>query len=84
MPEPELQALTVTQFNEAVSSILSESLPYSLIEGEVTGLKIRQNKWISFDLKDSASILPCFGQRSPVRLFAATHSSSMAMSGYSG
>ena len=61
MSEPELQPLTVTQFNEAVSGILSESLPYSLIEGEVTGLKIRQNKWISFDLKDATSILPCFG-----------------------
>ena len=61
MPEPEQSVLTVTQFNEAVSGILTETLPYSLIEGEVTGLKIRQNKWISFDLKDSTSILPCFG-----------------------
>lgn len=59
MPEP--AALTVTQFNEAVSSLLSESLPYVLVQGEVSGLRVRQNRWISFDLKDASSLLPCFG-----------------------
>ncbi len=61
VPGQMLNVLSVTQFNEAVSSILSESLPYVLVEGEVTGLKVRQNRWISFDLKDDGSILPCFG-----------------------
>lgn len=55
------EALTVTQFNEAVSSLLAESLPFVMVEGEVSGLKVRQGRWISFDLKDTTSLLPCFG-----------------------
>lgn len=54
-------ALTVTQVNEIVSSTLTETFPYLLVEGEVSGLKIRQGRWISFDLKDATSLLPCFG-----------------------
>ena len=55
------EALTVTQVNEIVSSTLTETFPYLLVEGEVSGLKVRQNRWISFDLKDASSLLPCFG-----------------------
>ncbi len=54
-------ALTVTQANEIVSSALTETFPYLLVEGEVSGLRIRQGRWISFDLKDATSLLPCFG-----------------------
>jgi exodeoxyribonuclease VII large subunit len=53
--------LTVTQVNELVSQALTETFPFLVVQGEVTGLKIRQQRWISFDLKDDRSILPCFG-----------------------
>jgi len=53
--------LTVSEFNQIVSTTLTESFPYIQIEGEVSGLKVRQGRWISFDLKDSESLLPCFG-----------------------
>lgn len=53
--------LTVTQANEIVSQTLTETFPFLVVEGEVTGLKIRQQRWISFDLKDERSVLPCFG-----------------------
>ncbi len=51
---------TVKQFNELINIILTEKVGEVTICGEVSGYQIRQNKWVSFDLKDEGSVINCF------------------------
>lgn len=54
-----MQALTVSQFIEAVNLILSE-LEDATVEGEVAEYKVIHNKWVTFQLKDKRASVGCF------------------------
>ncbi len=54
----EEQILTVTQCNSLVKDVLSELRIW--VQGEISGYKISQNKWVTFDLKDEGSKINCF------------------------
>lgn len=56
--QPEIPVLTVTQFNETVNQVLSEMKVW--VQGEISGFRISQNKWVTFDLKDEGSKVNCF------------------------
>lgn len=57
----EPKTYTVTEFNELVNETLREHVGEVLISGEISGLSIRQNKWITFSLRDESSTVNCFG-----------------------
>lgn len=52
--------LTVSQFIDFCNVALDATFPEVIIEGEVSGFKINQGKWVFFDLKDEESSLNCF------------------------
>jgi len=54
------RVLTVSEMVGACSSALELSFERVVVEGEVASYKVNQGKYIFFDLKDSASSLPCF------------------------
>lgn len=54
------QILSVSEFNAFVNQTLEFAYPEVVIEGELSSFKINQNKWVFFDLKDSASTVGCF------------------------
>lgn len=56
--QPEIPILTVTQFNETVNQVLSDMRVW--VQGEISGYKVSQNKWVTFDLKDEGSRVNCF------------------------
>lgn len=58
MDQPEIPILSVTQFNQMVSDVISQIRVW--VQGEVSGFKISQNKWVSFDIKDARSRVNCF------------------------
>lgn len=59
MPFPEeLPVFTVSQLNAFVDEVMGQ-MEVS-VRGEVSGFKVLQRKWASFDLKDAESRLPCF------------------------
>ncbi|HEY1074560.1 MAG TPA: exodeoxyribonuclease VII large subunit [Patescibacteria group bacterium] len=58
--DPSKIIYTVKEFNELVNIVLTEKVGEVSIQGEITGYQIRQGKWISFDLKDSESVINCF------------------------
>lgn len=58
MHEPEMPILSVTEFNQMVKEVLTEIKAW--VQGEISGFKISQNKWVTFDLKDEGSRVNCF------------------------
>lgn len=54
------QVYTVKEFNELVNIVLNQSIGETTISGEISGYKISQGKWVTFDLKDKDSVLNCF------------------------
>lgn len=58
MEEPIIPVLSVTEFNTHVNEVLRKMRVW--VQGEVSGYKVSQNKWVSFDLKDKGSRLNCF------------------------
>lgn len=60
MPEP--QALTVSQFVDALNIVFADKVfPDGVtIEGEVAEYRVSQGKWIWFLLKDEAAVVSCF------------------------
>ena len=63
--------ISVSQFIEAVNSLLDCGLQDLLIEGEVSSFKVNQGKWVFFDLKDEDGatlncFLPVFQLRTPI------------------
>ena len=67
----EPKRITVSQFIEAVNSLLDCGLQDLLIEGEVSSFKVNQGKWVFFDLKDEDGatvncFLPVFQLRTPI------------------
>lgn len=49
---------TVSEINALVNQYLQQI--QVTVQGEVSGFKTSQGKWIFFDLKDEKSVLPCF------------------------
>lgn len=53
-------SLNVSQAVDMINQCLSETLPFMVIEGEVSSFKVNQNKFVFFDIKDEGSTLGCF------------------------
>ena len=54
------QKLSVSQFVTILNQTLEYSFSGVMIEGEVSGFKVNQGKWVFFDLKDEESSISCF------------------------
>lgn len=57
-----MRILQVSEFVEVVNGILRESLSGELfaVEGEVSGYRVSQGQWVTFDLKDDKSLVNIF------------------------
>lgn len=53
-------AISVTQAVELINETLEFAYPQLVVEGEVSGFKVSQNKWVFFDLKDESANVNCF------------------------
>ena len=51
---------SVSEFLASVNQTLEYAYSSVVIEGEVSGFKINQGKWVFFDLKDEESSVSCF------------------------
>lgn len=51
---------TVSEFLAAVNQTLEYAYSSVIVEGEVSGFKVNQGKWVFFDLKDEESSVSCF------------------------
>ncbi len=58
MDATQLPVLSVTELNTLVNEALGRI--YVWVKGEVSGYKVSQNKWVTFDLKDEGSKINCF------------------------
>ena len=54
------QKLTVSQFVAILNQTIEYSFSGVVIEGEVSGFKVNQGKWVFFDLKDEECSVSCF------------------------
>ena len=54
------EVLSVTELREFVNQTLSYAYPLVVVEGEISGFRINQGKWVFFDLKDSEATISCF------------------------
>lgn len=59
MPDSAVK-FSVSQFIDVCNDTLEYAYSNIVIEGEVSGFKINQGKWVFFDLKDEESSLSCF------------------------
>jgi exodeoxyribonuclease VII large subunit len=57
-----MRLLQVSEFVEVVNTILRETLSVELfaVEGEVSGYRLSQGQWVSFDLKDDIALINVF------------------------
>lgn len=57
-----MRLLQVSEFIEVVNTVLRETLSVELfaVEGEVSGYRVSQGQWVSFDLKDDAALVNVF------------------------
>ncbi len=57
-----MKVLQVSEFIEIVNGILRETLSGEVfaVEGEVSGFKVSQGQWVTFDLKDDKGLLNIF------------------------
>ncbi len=62
------QIITVSQFLSIVNETLKYAFPEVIIEGEVSGFKVNQGKFVFFDLKDNDNVLSCFMMLHQLRL----------------
>lgn len=53
-----MKIYTVTEFNTEVDATLRNMQAY--VQGEVSGFKISQGKWVTFELKDEGARMSCF------------------------
>lgn len=57
----EQRVLPVSAFVEVVNATLKETWPNDIaIEGEVSGFRVSQGQWVSFDLKDGKALVNVF------------------------
>lgn len=67
-----MRLLQVSEFIEVVNTTLKETLSAELfaVEGEVSGYRVSQGQWVSFDLKDDKALvnifMPVWNLRVPV------------------
>lgn len=66
MEKPQL-LLSVSDFIALTNQILDTAYPTVTIEGEVSGFKVNQGKFVFFDLKDAESTIGCFMMAFAVR-----------------
>lgn len=52
--------LSVSDFIAVVNQTLEYAYSSVMVEGEVSGFKVNQGKWVFFDLKDEESSISCF------------------------
>lgn len=57
-----MRLLNVSEFIEVVNAVLKETLSVELfaVEGEVSGYRVSQGQWVSFDLKDDKALVNIF------------------------
>jgi len=57
-----MRVLQVSEFIEIVNGILRETLSGEVfaVEGEISGYRVNQGQWVTFDLKDEKSLLNIF------------------------
>lgn len=69
MAQPEV-VVSVSEFIELVNQTLEFAYTNVVVEGEVTGFSIKQDKWVHFTLKDEDSSINCFmttwGLKTPI------------------
>lgn len=53
--------LSVSEFIALVNQTLEYAYTSVVVTGELANLRVAQNKWLYFDLKDDESVLKCFG-----------------------
>ncbi|MBQ3306503.1 exodeoxyribonuclease VII large subunit [Candidatus Saccharibacteria bacterium] len=56
----ETPKFSVSEFLEVLNQTLEYSYASILVEGEVSGFKVNQGKWVFFDLKDEQGSISCF------------------------
>jgi exodeoxyribonuclease VII large subunit len=54
------QVISVSEFIGIINETLGFAYPQVVVEGEVSGFKVSQGKFVFFDLKDEANVLGCF------------------------
>lgn len=54
------QILQVSELVALINQTLEFAYPLVSVEGEVSGFKVSQGKWVHFDLKDEESTINCF------------------------
>ncbi len=54
------ESISVSAFVAILNETLGFAYPEVVIQGEVSGFKINQNKWVFFDIKDDSATLGCF------------------------
>lgn len=58
--QPSLPVITVSEFLDVLNQTLGMAFPQVVVEGEVSGFKINQGKFVFFDLKDAEATINCF------------------------
>ena len=56
----ELPTFSVSDFLASINQTLDYAYPLVEVEGEVSGFKVNQNKYVFFDLKDANGSIGCF------------------------
>ncbi len=54
------QVISVKEFVAILNDTLVFAFPSVMLEGEVSGYKVSQGKWVFFDLKDDEATISCF------------------------
>ncbi|HSH31858.1 MAG TPA: exodeoxyribonuclease VII large subunit, partial [Candidatus Saccharimonadales bacterium] len=54
------EIISVKEFIAILNETLAFAYPLVTVEGEVSGFKVNQGKWVFFDLKDEEATLGCF------------------------
>ena len=54
------EVLTVSELRDFINQTLSYAYPAVVVEGEISGFKINQDKWVFFDIKDKDTTVSCF------------------------
>jgi len=54
------ETLRVSEALTLINDTLEQTIPAIIVEGEISGFKVSQGKWVFFDIKDEDSTLNCF------------------------
>lgn len=56
----ENEILSVSELRDFIVQTLSYAYPQVIVEGEVSGFRVNQGKWVFFDIKDKETTIGCF------------------------